>query len=239
MAIVLELTFFLRRCIMKKILLLASAAFLFPAATAKADFVLDDFAIAQNVNTLGGSGTVTTAPGVDRTITTPGLPADFTTISTGGGNFSATGTDVGSTFTMTYDFATPYDLHSTGSGIPNNPLVLDLFASVTGAWELVATYTSATAGASASFAPIAITAPGAIGLDGRLLGNGLLASTVDSISLVFTATAVDGGSTVATLENTSASIAAVPEPGSIALLGLTGICGTVIVRRRKAKKEIA
>ncbi|MCR9200667.1 MAG: PEP-CTERM sorting domain-containing protein [Planctomycetaceae bacterium] len=224
---------------MKKLLLVASALVLATAAESKADFVLDDFAIAQTVQTLPVTGgTVTTAPGVDRTITTPPLPAPFTTISTGGGNFNATGTAIGSVFTMTYDFATPFDLHSTGSGLAANPLVLDLFDTVEGAWELVATYTSSTAGASASFAPIAITAPTVIGLDGRDLGNGLLASTVDSVDLVFTATAIGGGG-VATFGNTAASIAAVPEPASIALLGLTGLCGTVIVRRRKAKKEIA
>ncbi|WP_013630470.1 PEP-CTERM sorting domain-containing protein [Rubinisphaera brasiliensis] len=135
--------------------------------------------------------------------------------------------------TITYSLDTPLDLHSSGA-FPGSPLVLDLFDTLLGTFELDVTYTGAAG--SATIKDIAITTPGqAVGINGGQFGNGAIASAVDEIKLEFRATSLgfDGFSNVAKFSGTS--IAAVPEPTTMALLTPL-MLGGVFYRRRKTKE---
>tara|TARA_B100001939_G_scaffold14962_1_gene12726 strand:+ start:154 stop:432 length:279 start_codon:yes stop_codon:yes gene_type:complete len=83
-----------------------------------------------------------------------------------------------------------------------------------------------------------VDAAGKYGFNGADLGDGLLASNVETINFLFTAksTVTSGVDQVAGFK--LAQVAAVPEPATMALLGMTGAFGFVAYRRRR-KTETA
>lgn len=216
---------------------LTLAAMLLAVPATQADLVIDDFLDNDQVAGFspinGPAVALTTEVAGTRTFN---LVNGFGNISAVGGQFTLQLASIaaGTQAQLVYNFTNPIDLHSTGPGIEANPLKLDLFGTVIGTWELVASYTSTLFG-TASFAAINIAAPGPIWLDGTALGNGALASSVNSITLNFRATSLGivNGNPGALLQQSNASIAAVPEPASMALLGLTAVGGFFAHRRRK------
>jgi hypothetical protein len=210
------------------------------SGVAQADFVIDDFQnhFAFNTDTSTFTGALDQDALGTYSYVTTGFGTTSSIIQTNADTFLATTNQIGGNVTLTYDLTSPVDLHSSGA-FPGSPLVLDLFRTVAGAWNLVVTYTSGAS--SASFDTIAInsaTAPGPIGINGSDLGDGALASAVDQIELSFTVTSLDGA-LAATLQSNQASIAAVPEPASFALFGLTALGGVVAYRRKRKETQTA
>ena len=223
---------------------LTLAAMLMCMPVSQADFVIDDFQGAGEttltaINGVSPGNIVTqSAIAVDGGLRTTVIgAASGVTQLTYGSAFAALATGVGNTVKISYTLSSPFDLHSSGA-FAGSPLLLDLFSVVNGTWDLVATYHSTTTGESADFDTVTISSAGPIGLTGTELGRGALASTVDSIDLLFTVNTLGAGSS-ASFSITGGSIAAVPEPTSIALLGLTGLGGVVVARRRKKSEKAA
>jgi len=215
-------------------------------ATTQADFVIDDFDTGANFNNgLTGAAGASSITG-NRVTTITDDAFGVAVASTGGaGDFAfdivnptnpAAG-QLGGHTQIAWSIS-PYDLHSSGN-FPGAPLVLD-FSEVTGSFDLVVSYgSSATAGPSPqSFATISVDAAGKYGFNGGDLGDGLLASNVETINFLFTATSTvtSGADQVAGFKLDR--VAAVPEPATIALLGMTGVFGFVAYRRRR-KTETA
>ncbi|MFK7777473.1 MAG: PEP-CTERM sorting domain-containing protein [Gimesia sp.] len=226
-----------------KLFVYSTAVALMLCSSASASLVIDDFS--QAVVFMGAAdslGPTALDDGVigTRTITTFGLSD-----GSSGGNI-ASGFDVGGSsvelttsttdgfVTIVYDFTGgPVDLHSTGA-FPGSPLKLDLFNSVLGSFDLDVTYEGL--GGVTSTTSFVISGPGAVGVSGSLFGNGALASAVDKLTLKFTANTLDTG--FASFSSNSASIAAVPEPTSLALLGASMFGGFGVVARRRKKKLV-
>lgn len=223
---------------MKRFLAFSLALLLAPAV-AKADMVIDNFGVTQSWSSVSTGSSLTNLTGdVTGTRTIAAIGPAFSQVNAGGGALNFLSTTPGGGIQLTYNFAAPIDLHSSGA-FPGSPAVLDVTA-VSGAWNLVVTYGSTTAGGTASFNTVLVNSPGLIGFDGSLLGNGLLASTVDSIVITLTGTSGTGSNP--DLLTFSNGFVAVPEPMSIALVGLavSSIGGVGYARRRRAtKSEVA
>lgn len=212
------------------------ATVLLAGSSANASLVIDDFTSGVTILGTGSDGYALSddVPGnVTFTMANVGLGSSF---QTGGGGLTATflNTSLDNQLTINYALGTAVDLHSSGA-FPGSPLVLDLFDTLVGTFELDVTYSGAAG--SASINDIAITSSEKVGLDGGLFGNGAVASAVDTITLAFRATSLEtiGPDTFARFANPSASIAAVPEPTTMALLTPL-MLGGVFYRRRKAKE---
>lgn len=197
-------------------------------AAAQAEVVIDDFD--QSLSVGAGSVNVTVLNddiGGTRTITTNGNSS----VVTGSGLFRANAVSSGGTgfITMVYDFATTLNL----TIFSNQTLGLDLFRTVVGTMSVDLSVGSGAGAASSSFATFTVppTVDGVSVIASDWAGTADL-SAVDQLSLTFTPTA---GSVIESTPN--ANITAAPEPTSMALLGLTGIGGFVIARRRRNKQK--
>ena len=215
---------------------LTLAAMLLSMPVSQAELVIDNF-------TGAGETTLTSVFGVNNVVTQNSIAVDHgsrnTTITSVGGitqltygsTFNALSTSVGNSVLMSYSLASIVDLHSSGA-FAGSPLVLDMFDAVNGVWDVTVSYSSSTTGETATFDTMTVNSAGPIGVTGSNLGRGALASTVDAINILFTVNALGTGSS-AGFSITGGSIKAVPEPASMALLGLTAIGGIFAHRRRK------
>ena len=216
-----------------------SLAVLITPVVAKADFVIDDFATPTSLfNGFGafvGSTTsipVTPSSGVSRQLVynSPGFLSVTIDAPLNGGMVVAAAT--GATVNVRYTFTQPTDFHSVG--VSANPVRLGNFASVNGSWRLTASYTSSLLNSTAFFSDVTLVQGTDVYFDGRTLGNGLLASNVSQIDLLFTAIAAPDAFNPASF-NLVGSFVATPEPASIALAGMavSSIGGAGLMRRRK------
>lgn len=206
------------------------ATVLLAGSSANASIVIDSFSFdnTQDINSPGSTAPFSTGVFGTRTITLTGS-GGFQSLGPGE-ILSAVGP--GSTLLFDYSLAAPIDLHSSGN-FAGSPLVLDLFDTVNGTFSLQVTYHSGADSATLPAIAFSNASPTAIGIQGTSFGDGALASAVDRIELLFTGTGFLGGSFQTPVNG--ASIAAVPEPTTMALLTPL-MLGGVFYRRRKAKE---
>lgn len=217
---------------------LTLAAVMMITAAAQAEVVIDNFGNSSVTNNLIGvqNGAVVALTG-DVTGTRQFTSSSgFVSTTTGGGGLNVVAT-AGTAFSLKYNFAAAVDLKSPiGAANAGNPLRLNMVQALSGAFSLVASYTSGVT--TYSFAPVAINSAGIINFNSLLPGIGTIAASVNSVRFDFAVTAIDGGTGLATFSASNASLTAVPEPATLALLGLTAVVGGVVVHRRR-RSQIA
>ena len=214
---------------------LTSLTVLISCASAQAEFVIDDFSHAFTVVDaflpIPGGPTVQTgfavAGGTRTTTVQPGARITF-----GGGSFNFSGQAATATANITYTLSSVLNM----SGVGTNPvLLMDLFGSIQDGFDIDVTLSSTTAAASYSFPTINVVTPGRRGVRGTDAPLAV-ASTVDRISITITQTA-PGGLGQFTRTGPGAKISATPEPASLACLGMTGLGGWFVARRRAKKTQ--
>jgi len=203
-----------------KQLLLVLLAVCFTSAVVQAELVIDDFTIPTLNGALdddiAGTRTVTTTGSAVMTVDGVG-GATFT-----GGLFSPSRIDINYVFTTAFNMDAPGGQFST--------LMVDLFDTVTGNWSLEAFFTNSAA-FQVNVGPSVVSTPGARAFYSASLP---VAVATDVKEIKLRLVRLTSG---ATITSSGGLVAAVPEPTSFALLGLTGLGGWFAARRRVKKTE--
>jgi hypothetical protein len=208
-------------------LLLVFAVALCGSSAVRADIVFDDFATASGA--LAGTSSVgpqvISPSGYNRSTSTGGGPLVNGSIGGGTANFNVDGANT--FFRMDYSNFGTLNLHAI-----NKVLRYTITATAGKFFDITYILNGPNGNLIASET---YTGTGAAELHGFNFGplNGLLASTVTSLTVRVTRTINNPGQAGAANVVLSGNMTAVPELGSMTLLGATGLAGYLVNRRRR------